>query len=201
MAITDSYATTEEYRAKSGGTDAGGDEQISDDLEAVSRWLEHELGQFFNVDDEDVTRLYTPAQAASLWIDNLSADPTSIKIDSDNDGDFSDETALAAADYELLPFNALVGPEPGPYTRIKLTPWGAKSSWKNLRVQIIGKWGWPSVPRGVKESTIEFTRLWRMESPRATTQITELDGVVGMSRSAQSMLDKLMSKYKVVHIA
>lgn len=201
MAMTDAYATAIEYREVAGATDAGSDDVINRDLKAVSRWLEHKLGRFFNVDAAGVTRLYIPVQAASLWVDDLSAAPTSIKIDEDNDGDFSDETALAATDYELWPLNATVGPEPGPYTQIKLTSWGTKSSWKNVRVQIIGKWGWPAIPDGVKQSAIEFTRLWRMESPRATTRITELDQVVGMSRSAQSMLEELVGKYKVIHIA
>lgn len=201
MAITDAYATAQEYREVGGAVSAGTDAVIDRDLIAVSRWLEHKLGRFFNVDASDVARIYVTSGAEKLWIDDLSAAPTTIKIDEDADGDFSDETALASTDYELRPLNAVLGPEPGPYTHIVLTSWGTKGRWgRNQRVEITGKWGWASVPESVKSATIEFTRLWRMESPRATTRISEIEGTIAMSGPARSMLDNLMSKYKVIHI-
>ena len=201
MDISDAYATATEYREVSGSGDAGLDSVIDRDLTSVSRWLEHKLDRFFNVDAGDVARIYEAKQARELWINDLSAAPTTIKIDEDNDGSFADETALVATDYELRPLNADKGPEVEPYSHILLTSWGTKSSWKNLRVEITGKWGWLAVPDIVKSATIEFTRLWRMETPRATTAITEMDQVIGMSRSAQSMLEELVSRYKVIHIA
>jgi len=197
MAITDAHATAVEYREVAGASDAANDVVIDRDLKSVSRWLEHKLGQFFNVDASDVARIYIPVQAAKLWIDPLSAAPTTIKIDEDNDGSFADDTALASTDFEMRPLNVDKGPEPGPFTHLVLTDWGTKSSWKNLRVEITGKWGWPAVPEAIKDATIEFTRLWRMETPRATTRITEMDQVIGMSRSAHEMLKEIMGRYKV----
>ena len=201
MAISDAYATAEEYRAISGGVDAAKDPVIDRDLKAVSRWLERRLGRFFNVDAATVARIFEPVQATRLQINDLSAAPTTIKIDENDDGSFADDTALAATDYELRPLNVDKGPEAEPFTEVHLTRWGTKSSWKNLRVEIVGKWGWLVVPDIVKDATIEFTRLWRMEGPRSTTRISEMEGVIGMSRSAQSMLEELVSTYKVYHIA
>ncbi len=76
----------------------------------------------------------------ALFIDDLLA-VTSIKIDMNQNGVFSDETALAAADYLLSPQNAV---QQGlPYTTIELTPYGAFVAWpKGSRVEVIGTWGY-----------------------------------------------------------
>jgi len=136
MAVTDAYATAAEYRSVITKTDAGEDSEVLADLTAISRFLERRTGRFFNVDASDVTRIIVPGEGypepsggqTRLYIDDLSADPTSIKIDEDDDGLFTDETGLASTDYILGPQNADVGPEPSPYTHIDLTRWGDKNT-------------------------------------------------------------------------
>ena len=203
MAITDALATAAEYRTVTGKTDTGSDTQILVDLKAVSRYLEGKLGRFFTKDAADVTRLYIPVLSSSrLRIDDLSASPTSITIDEDDDGSFADETALAATDYELHPLNALLGPEVWPYTSIVLTPWGTKGIWPvGNRVQIVGKFGWPAVPEPLKAATIQFTAIYRLETPRATSRISELDGVISSSQEAQTIIRRLTDQYKEYHVS
>ncbi len=195
MAIDDAYATAEQYREVTKAIDGSADSVILRDLAAVSRWLEMKLGRFFNVDAGDVTRIFEPEHPKRLAITDLTADPTTIKIDENDDGIFADETALASTDYELRPLNAGEGPVVEPFTEIWLTRWGTKSSWRNRRVEVVGKFGWLTVPELVVDATIEFTRMWRMETPRATTQIQEMESVIGMSRGASKMLHDLTETY------
>ena len=199
IALDDAYATLAEYKAVAGHTGTGDDTVITRDLKTVSRWLEQKLGRFFAKDTVDQTRLYiVPSRSDTLWIDDLSAAPTSIKIDEDNDGLVTDETALAATDFEVRPLNALVQPEKEAYTHIVLTPWGDDVNFaRGLRVQVVGKFGWPAVPNQVLTACIEFTRLLRLETPRSTTRITELEGTIAMSRPAQAMLEELISRYRM----
>jgi hypothetical protein len=198
MAIGDAYETAANYRTAIGKTDTGSDTQILTDLTAISRYLEDKLERFFNKDAADVTRIYeVPASQAELRIDDLSAAPTSITIDEDGDGSFTDETALTSSDYELLPLNAAVGPEARPYTRIGMTSWGDYGSWtKGQRVQIIGRWGWPAVPQAIKTATIQLTAILRTESPRATARIPELCDVIQASPEAQSIIRALTDNYR-----
>jgi len=196
MALSDQYATLAQYKAVAGHTGTGDDAVIDRDLKTVSRWLEQKTGRFFSKDTVDATRLYIPqSKGDTLWVDDLSATPTSIKIDENDNGLFA-EAALAATDYELRPLNALVQPEQEAYTQIVLTPWGTKGNWpRGLRVQVVGKFGWPAMPNLILTACIEFTRLLRLETPRSTTRITELEGTIAMSRPAQAMLDQLVNRY------
>ena len=215
MAITPVvYAAAAEYLTQSGKTGTGDNAQTLLDLEAVSTYLNQRLGweaTGFGKDASDATRVLTIPRTSkdlSILAAPLSAAPTTIKIDTDQDGDFTDETALAAADYRLyvsdheLFTNNLLRPIPWPALIIRLTPWGAQGEWtKNLDVQIVGKFGWPAVPQAIKSTTIELTRIWRLESPRATSTISELEGVVQSSPQAQGLVNRLLDTYRVYHVA
>ena len=197
-AVTDAYATSEEYRRVYKGSTSDDDPVLDSDLLAVSRHLDHRLGRFFTKDEADIARIYVPSSGCgnTLWIDDLSASPTSIKIDDGDDGSFSGDTALASSDYELNPLNASKGPEPRPYTHIVLTSWGTKGEWpEGQRVEITGKWGWPSVPEAIKRATIELTGILRVESARATSRVDEIGTVIGMSSAAQNIIQRLMDAY------
>ena len=197
MAVDAAYATAAQYRAVIGKTDTGQDADILTDLKSISRYLEGKLGRFFNVDAADVTRVYTtPVTSDHIWIDDLSAAPTSIKIDTDGDGSFADEDALTASDYELIPLNAALGPEARPYTSIRLTEWGDYVQFvKGQRVQIVGKFGWASVPDAIQRACIQLTAILRLESPRATRRISELDGTIEASADAANIVRQLTDSY------
>lgn len=197
MPVSDSYATAAQYRAILGKTDTSEDAEILDDLTAVSRYMDGKLGRFFTKDAAAVKRVYVPSAASdTLWVDDLAAAPTSIKVDEDLDGSFADETAYAGTDYELRPLNAADGPETWPYTHIIIPPWSKKGNWpRGGRVEIDAVFGWPAVPKAIERATIHLTGILRLESPRATNRIVEIEDVVQASPEAQRIIWQLMKTY------
>src|SRR6266536_5541370 len=218
-AVTDAYCSVDEYRRGVSKTDTGDDQEVAADLLAVSRYLDRKLMRHFTKDAADVARVFYPrnvlsarsrpfnwAEAENPWIyggysrylfiDDLSAAPTSIKIDQDADGLFTDEDALAATDYELLPSNADKGPEAKPFTCIGIPSWSTRGGFvTGQRIEIIGRWGWPSVPVAIQRATIQITAIWRLESPRATQRVDELGNSVGVSAQAKNIVDDLVREY------
>ncbi len=220
MAVTDAYATAAEYKLVVSKTDAGDDAEILVDLKAISRLIDRRLNRFFT-QEAAVTRIYMPKPQGSiragwaeaenpyvagpltriLYIDDLET-LTTIKIDEDRAGSFADETALAAADFELTPRNAPVGSDPEPYTAIELTEWGAKNAFPpGARVEVIGTWGWPAVPAAVARATIHLTGILRLESPRATRRIQEnMDSAFETSKAANDIISELIRNYRRVRL-
>jgi len=196
MSLGNAYATAAEYRALTGMIDTSKDAEILKDLQAVSRHIDFRTARFFNKNTADVTRRYLiEHDSTSKWIDDLSAAPTSVKIDTTSDGTF--DTTLASTDYELLPLNATVDPEPQPYTRIRLLPWADKTYFRSgERIEVVGKFGWPAVPEAVKRATIHLAAILRLESPRATTRIPEMGDVISASPEAQHIIRQLLDRYK-----
>lgn len=220
MGITDAYATPQMYRALLHSSDPGQDEDIQGDLLAITRYLERYLHVFFNKDDDLVTRYYTPtnrvrspnpwysaggsgigfAETENPWLHVrgepiLNIDPIadttgmSIVVDTDRDGSYVGESPLSASDYILLPRNALVGPEPGPYTSIS-RPVGF--TWvPGCEVKITAIWGWPAVPKAIERATVHLTGILRIETPRATSRISEMDGTIAASKACQDILQSL----------
>lgn len=199
MAITDAYATAAEYRGVVGKTDTAQDAAILTDLTAISRYLEKKLGRFFGKDAAAVARVYVvPAAGSRLWVDDLAEAPTTVKLDDTGDNTFA--TTLETTDFELWPLNADKGPEPRPHTRIDLAPWGSRFCfYPGERVQVTAKFGWPSVPAAIKSATIQLTAILRLESPRATRRISELEETIEASPDAQSIVKYLLDGFKREH--
>lgn len=204
MALTDSYASVDEYRASIKRSDNSDDIVIERDLEAISRYLDLQTGYSqtgFNQSDAGVERILQPDPLSpnprTLWVPPLAAAPTSVKIDTDGDGDFSDETTLdltqPTGDVLLKPTDWNQRPVQVPINQLELTRWGSYSSWPNLLVQVTGTWGWPAVPERVRAATIELTALLRLETPRATEQITEVDSTLRTSASGQAIVRRLVN--------
>lgn len=207
MAIGDPYADADDYRDYWRVTDSDAapnrDVDIERALIACSRLIDKKTQRHFSVDTADQTRVFIadPLAPDLTWleIDDLSATPTSVTIDEDNDGSFADDTALASDNFELWPINAALGPEARPFTSLKLTRWGDKqrltSSFPN-RVQIVGLWGWPAVPEAVKQACIELAGIVRLQSPRATQEVQSVDAVVQTSPDGQRIIRDLVAAYR-----
>lgn len=211
MAVTDAYSDASTYRAVTDKTDTAEDAEILTDLTAVSRYLEQRLGRFFNKDASDVARdfiapydgpVFPEAEnpykysrgSRMLHIDDLSAAPTSIVVDSNGDG--TPETTLASTDYQLMPLNADKGAEPRPYTSIYIPVWSTQLGWPPQRiVRVTGKWGWPAVPEAIKRATIHITAILRLETPRAQATVSELGQLVQSSSQARGIIDDLTRHY------
>lgn len=191
MAVTDAYATSAEYRAVTGKTDTSDDSDILKDLTAISRYLDGKLERFFTKDAEDVSRIYILDHASDELLTDDLVSVSAIAIDSDTDDTY--ETSVT--NYELLPRNADKGPEPRPYTKIRLL----NSSFPaNVRIQVTGVFGWPDVPEAIQRATIHLTAILRIESPRATRRISELGDVMEASPDAMSIIRQLTDRYRRV---
>lgn len=220
MALGDAYATVQEYRDSKEKTSVDDDTSIDRELTAVSRYLDRALGRVlgFNNDGttptDDVARIYeSPSRGGSLragWAESenpwktgnvsrhLDIDDhvsiTSVTVDENRDNTFS--LTLVASDYELLPRNAGNLPEPVPYRTIFLTDYGTQGFWQpGARIKVTGIGGWPAVPSAIVSATIELTAILRLESPRATTRVNELNQVLSTSRAAQGIINDLTRTY------
>jgi hypothetical protein len=197
MALSDPYATAQEYRAAiKPDADDDGDAGIVTDLTAISRYLDGKLGRVFSKDAADTTVIYEPTRSGdALRIGDYAAAPTSVSLDLDGDG--VPETVVDPGDYEMHDLDALARAEPWPYTRVVATRWGTRGAWsRGVRLAVVGKRGWPAVPAAIASATIQFTALWRLETPRATRRIPEMGETIESSPDAQRLLQKLIDQYK-----
>lgn len=200
MSIGDAYATVQQYRDSKEKSTVDDDTSIQRELVAVSRFLDQQLGHRlgFNNDGtspaDDVDRIYGPGSGPYLDInDHVSI--TTITVDENRDNTFA--LTLTATDYELLPRNATLLPEPEPYRTVMLTDYGALTKWPTgARVKVTGIGGWPAVPAAILTATIELTGILRLESPRATNRVNEMNQVLSTSRAAQDILRGLTEAYR-----
>lgn len=214
MAIGDAYATVPEYKARERKSVNRDDTQIIHDLKAVSRYIDRVTGYTstgFEKDTSDATRYITIPDGNRyqdiLRVPPLSAAPTSVALDTDRDGSFGDESALnltqPTGDVLFLPENHDLGPEARPITSLKLTAWSNSDfdHWPAGKlVRIIGKFGWPAVPEAIRSATIELTAILRLESPRATETVSNIDETLRTSNDAQKILNGLTRTYRDVGV-
>lgn len=196
MALGDAYATASQYRAAKKGNSSSDDTVIGRDLKAVSRYIDkmthRRMG--FNVDASDIARVYDIDDASMLLpiFDTVSI--TTVEIDETRGGTW---TALAATDWELLPLNAASDPEPRPYYELGALPTGQYSKgWaRGGRMRITGKCGWPAVPDAIVSACIELTAIFRIETPRATSQVNEVGQVLSTNAQARGIVAELVHTY------
>ena len=157
MAITNGYATLAEfqlYMTMPGDTvtsDTNDSSVIEDIIEAVSRHIDNICGRvFYQSSSDGETRYYTPEDPAIVFIDDLVS-ITSLKVDYYALRDYAD--TLATTDYDLDPYNA--SNKGWPYTWLGLNPL-TTAYYPTVRkgVQIIGIFGFPSVPNDIKEACL-----------------------------------------------
>jgi hypothetical protein len=151
--LENGYATLAEfkaYRAARGGstgTDASDDSMIEDLIESTSRYIDGVCGRRFYKNTADETRYYAPVADNILFVDDLAEAPTSVKADTTFDRTYA--TTIASSDYDLEPSNALL--DGSPYTWLEVAPLSsAYFPEHNRGVQIVGKFGFPSVPDDIK---------------------------------------------------
>jgi hypothetical protein len=200
MAESDAYATAAEYRAHVKKVDDGADATILEQLKGAARLLEQETGRFFTKDDADVSRIFDTDGGDRLYITDLAAAPTTVKVDLNVAYDFTSAQVLTSpAHYFLGPPNALLGPEPAPYTWIRLRgDNGVLTHWpeQHRAVQITGLFGWPAIPLAVKEATIQIVREMR-DAQEAGYSLTleSIDNSVPQGRE----ISKIVRRVKVAY--
>lgn len=186
MALSDPYANVQRFRAQTGAQGSVNDEVLESQLKHASWLIDQESGfETFNkgtaVGARDVFPIgdeYGNAQPVLIVPPIASTDDLEIIVDTDGDGDFADETVIDSDDYELLPLDAALRPQPAPWTEIRLHSYATYSAtWViGSRVRIYAIWGWPSVPEAVVNLCVELTKLLRGEGIFATNRISEMGG-------------------------
>lgn len=119
------------------------DETLEAIIEASSRWIDgyfkprRGFTQFFAVTE---TRHYTPQFRDVVYVPDLLS-VTSLKTD--EDGSRSYDVTWLTTDFDLLPFNAIMGGQGRPFDRVELTPNGDQAFIPGFRrsVEIDGSWG------------------------------------------------------------
>lgn len=146
------YCTPEALKSRTGISDSLDDREILAACEGVSRWIDDHYTTFAR---RTATMTFEPCGPYSLSIPDMVS-VTTLKTDEDGDGVF--ETTWSASDYELQPVNAAVQIQPKPYTAIaavgsKTFPQFARGGGtRRHRVQIVGVYGWPSIPAPVAQA-------------------------------------------------
>ena len=201
MALGDSYVTLAEYRASLSSGETAANADITRNLKSISRYIDWKLGYQqtgFCKDATTSVRLYDGTGMPDLRVDAIATKTDLVvTVDDDLDGGFDHDTALAAGDFELRPLNADKGPQPRPWTWLKLPERGDRREWpRESLVKVEAKHGWMKVPNGIKDATIQFAAMLRVESTYATMQIQQIDTVVQASPQARSILKGLAEQYR-----
>lgn len=161
MTITNGYCTLAELKEQErlNISVVTFDTALEGVIEAVSRAIDYQCARYFWKDASDTTRYFTPLDAEYILTGDLVS-VTSLAVD--NSGDRSYTTWTVDTDYELWPYNALLEQEQRPYLRVDVAPQGGKRFYAGISkgVKIIGKFGWPAVPKPVKEACL----IWSMRT-------------------------------------
>lgn len=146
---SDLYCTPEQLKSLTGIADTLDDREILGVCRSVSRWIDGHCDRVFA--RRTATMQIDTCGPYSLKTPDLVS-VTTLKTDDDADGTF--ETTWSTTDYELQPVNAAVEVEPQPYTSLaavgsRLFPVRYYPTGRPPRAQIVGVFGWPSLPSGV----------------------------------------------------
>jgi len=203
VAVTDPYATAAEYRDRVDKTDTGDDATILAQLTTVSRFLDLRLRRFFTQDAAAAVRTFDGNGEALLWLPADIATTTGlvVKVDLNEDYDFTDsgETLTINTHFWVGPADADKGPEPRPYECLEVVPNnGLFDVWPDQKrvVQVTAKFGWPAVPGGIKERTIDLTRQMRdVLEAGATMTLQSIDTALPLSPQLRLLLWDIERQY------
>lgn len=186
------YATVEDYRAFIGKNTLDADATILQNLTTASRWWDRKLKRPFGFG------LVAAPVARTFYVHRAGVGGGSPSLFVD---EFATQTGLTVsiageevddAGYVALPANAQQMPEPEPFDELRRLSLG----WPlGEPVTVTARWGWPAVPSAIRDATIEWTAIWRGESPAATGRVNELDQVQDFSPYHLSQLKRLTNQY------
>jgi hypothetical protein len=149
------------------------------------------------------TRVYVPDSSILVETDDIIS-ITSLKTSS---GDGFTVT-IPATEYQLEPLNGIAGGISQPFTRIRAT--GAflfpvyqqrSVNLDEASVQVIGSFGWPSIPEAVKQAAIliSIRTFKRLDSPFGVAGFGDL-GVIRVGRTDPDV-EALLLPFKKVRMA
>lgn len=198
MPITNGYCTLAEVKAALRITDSTDDTLLEKSVEGASRRIDGYCGRFFYSSSATV-KLFASNELQVVLPNDLSS-VTTLKTDDNGDGTF-ETTWTANVDYALEPYNAALLSIPFS----KVTAIGGKTfpifTVPALPgVQIVGSWGFSSVPNDVREACI-------LLSMRQFARYNAALGVVGFAdmavqvRAVDPDVRDLLNPYRVFGVA
>jgi hypothetical protein len=201
-AISDAYASCEEYRARVDQSDATGDDVLLSQLSAVTQYLKGRLGRFFTRDAAVVVRTFDGNGLIRLYVPDIAtATGLIVKVDLDGDFDFdnADETLTLNTHFWVGPANADKGPEVWPFQYLEIIPGnGRLGVWPEQAraVQVTASFGWPAVPGAIKEATISVTRQLRdIQGSGFTLTLQSIETAVNVSPQMSALLFDMERQY------
>ena len=204
MAIENGYASLSDVKAALRITDTVDDSLLEISIEAASREIDGWCERVFY--SSSATRVFRPDDLFSTQVDDLQS-VTTLKTDSNGDGAF-DTTWTADSDYQLNPLNGIAGGVQLPFTMIAaigdyLFPIyePRNSNAFQASVQVVGVWGFASIPTAVKQACIilSMRQFKRYDSPTGVMGFGDL-GVMRVGR-VDPDVEKLLMPFRRVRTA
>lgn len=193
------YATLAELRGFVGipAADTADDSTLQIALDAASAQVDGYTGRTFNLDSGVSARYYTATDANSVTVDQLQTTVGLIvATDEARTGAYATTWTLDT-DYYLAPTNA---PSAGaPWTRLLTTISGTKRfPLADRAVKVTARWGWTSVPAGVKQATLlQSSRLWlRKNAPFGVAGSPDLGSEVRLLAKLDPDVEALLRPYR-----
>lgn len=203
MALTNPYCSLTELKAALRITDSVDDPLLELAINGASRQIDGYCERIF-YSTASATRVYAPQSATLCETDDIIS-VTSIKTSSDGDGAF--DITWGSTDYQLEPLNGFSGGMATPYTRIRAVGDYLFPEFPNYglnteaTVQVIGTFGYTSVPDAVKQACIilSMRQFKRYDSPLGVAGLGDL-GVMRVSRVDPDVA-ALLEPYMRVRVA
>jgi hypothetical protein len=217
LAIGDAYAQAADYRTRVTKTATTDDITIDAQLKAVSHFLDRRCRRKdgFNQSTSVEARTYDigkrPEAGAAftpdylrLWLPDDVATVTGliVKVDLNGDYDVTDanETLAINTDFWVGPIGAAVGSDPQPYEFLDIKPTSTVfGSWPQQRhaIEITAKFGWPEVPKAIKEAVVTITRQMRdAQESGYTLTLENLDQGISQGREVAMLVNRIEAQYK-----
>ena len=197
MALGDPYVSVAELKVHAQVADPLDDTALTSVVAAVSRSIERFCGRQFNKATTATARLYRPAAADRLLVDDFWS--TSDLVIATDTGAGTYPTTLATSDVTLEPLNGVVGGTTGfPWREIIRHSGSFTTNQALPSVRVTAKWGWNAVPDDVFQAAlIQSARLF---SRRYSTQglVGQGEFVFRVSNQLDPDVQQLLHPY-VVH--
>ena len=203
MTIENPYCSLADVKAALRITDTVDDPLLEISIEAASREIDGWCERVFT--SSEATRVYRPTDALTTDIDDLQT-ATTVKTDSNGNGTF--DITWSTSDYELSPLNGLAGGINIPITTVSaigdyLFPiYNSRNvDSRQSSVQIVGTWGFASIPTAVKQACIilSMRQFKRYDSPTGVMGFGDL-GVMRVGR-VDPDVEKLLMPFRRVRTA
>lgn len=203
MSISNGYATLLDVKQALRITDDLDDSLLALSIEAASRQIDGYCERVF-YEQEAVTRVYVPRDSFLVEIDDLVT-LTTLKTSS---GGVTFDITWSAGDYQLEPLNGRSGGLDTPFTQIRAIGSYLFPVWEpsnvnaqEATVQIVGTFGWATVPTAIKQATIllAMRQFKRYDSPLGIAGFSDLGAVT--VRSVDPDVEKLIAPFRKVRMA